>query len=72
MSESPGAFRGRELAATWIDEEAWGRAVDPDVPPGVIALCDTNGEWWRYPLAEFPAEDAQAWTAEAEVPRDDH
>jgi hypothetical protein len=47
----------------WIDEEAWGRALDPSLPPGVIALQDAEGRWWRYPLAEFPAEDAQIWVA---------
>lgn len=47
----------------WVDEEAWGRAVDPTLPADVIALQDVNGDWWRYPLAEFPDSDAQIWTA---------
>jgi len=46
-----------------IDEEAWGRAVDPAAAPGVIVLRDASGKWWRFPLAEFPAEHAQVWTA---------
>jgi len=46
-----------------IDEVAWGRAVDPGAPPGVIVLRDADGQWWRYPLAEFPAGTAQVWTA---------
>lgn len=48
---------------TWIDEEALGRALDPALPPGVIALQDANGDWWRYPLAEFADDSAQTWTA---------
>lgn len=54
---------GIKPVAYWIDEEAWGRAPDPSLPPGVIALQDTEGRWWRYPLAEFPDEGAQVWVA---------
>ena len=32
-------------------------AIDPSLPPGVIAMQDDSGLWWRYPLAEF-TEDA--------------
>jgi hypothetical protein len=52
------------MDAWFFDEEAWGRALDPSLPPGVIALQDADGNWWRYPLAEFPAENAQEWSAE--------
>jgi hypothetical protein len=42
----------------WVDEEAWGRALDPSLPPGVIALKGSDGKWWRYPLCEFDVEDS--------------
>jgi hypothetical protein len=53
----------REPVACWVDEETWGRVLDPSLPPGVIALQDTEGQWWRYPLAEFPADEAEVWAA---------
>lgn len=31
-------------------------ATDPSLPPGVIAVRDKDGFWWRYPLAEFAEE----------------
>lgn len=36
----------------WLDE-AWASAEDPSLPPGVIKLQDSAGNWWRYPLVEF-------------------
>lgn len=50
-----------EPSGAWFDEETLGRALDPSLPPGVIALRDVDGLWWRYPLAEFPADNAQVW-----------
>lgn len=37
----------------WLSAELWDRAVDPDVPPGVVVFQDADGLWWRYPLIEF-------------------
>jgi hypothetical protein len=32
------------------------RATDPSLPEGVIAVQDSQGRWWRYPLREFEEE----------------
>jgi len=40
------------IPAAWL-----AAAVDPSLPPGVIAIKDGDGLWWRYPLAEFAVED---------------
>jgi len=54
---------GREPVQCWVDEEDWGRTLDPSLPPGVIALQDGAGYWWRYPLAEFDVPgDCAEWT----------
>jgi hypothetical protein len=47
----------------WIDHEVWDEACDPSLPEGVIALQGRDGLWWRYPLAEFPAEETREWSA---------
>lgn len=39
-----------------IDEATWDKAVNTDLPPGVIELQDRKGEWWRYPLIEFTCD----------------
>ena len=35
---------------------AWDDLVDPSLPPGVIAVQDSEGNWWRYPLVEFTGD----------------
>jgi hypothetical protein len=33
------------------------QAADPSLPEGVIAVQDSGGRWWRYPLCEFMEAD---------------
>lgn len=36
-----------------LPAELWDAATDPSPSPGVVAFMDSDGKWWRYPLAEF-------------------
>jgi hypothetical protein len=46
---------------SWVDKIGIGLALDPTLPPGVIALRDSDGRWLRYLLAEVPAAQTQEW-----------